>query len=59
MGALSEEHTGRTVQLTHNNTFGTVDDKGAFFGHIWNLTQVYRLDIRVEALVVGVGAAEL
>ena len=29
MHALTEEYTGRTVQLRHHNTLGTIDNKGA------------------------------
>ena len=35
-----EEHTGRTVQLGHDYTFGTVDHEGTVFGHQGNLTHV-------------------
>ncbi|CDA21461.1 uncharacterized protein BN496_01375 [Bacteroides sp. CAG:144] len=56
---LSEEHAGRTVQLRHNNTFGTIDYKCTFFGHIRDRTEVYILYNGVEIFVIGVGAIKL
>ena len=59
MGALSEEHTGRTVKLRHHYTLGTVDHKGALVGHIGDGSKIHILDHSGEVLVVRVGAIEL
>ena len=54
----SEEHTGRTVQLRNDHTFGTVDHKRAVVGHIRNHAQEYALLRRFKFFVIGVGAEE-
>ena len=59
MGALSEEHTGRTVKLRHDHALGTVDDKSALVGHVGNRSEIHVLYHSGEILVVRVGAIEL
>src|SRR5258705_2348792 len=59
MHALSEEHSGRTVQLAHDHTLGTVDDKGTVWSHVWDGSQIHILNNGLEVLVLGVVTAEL
>ena len=59
MDAASEEHTGRTVQLGHNHTLCTVDDKSTIGRHIRNRAQENVLDDGVKVLVVGVRTVKL
>ena len=56
MCALAEENTGRTVELRYDYALGTVDDEGAFLGHIRYLAQVHVLYFGSEILVLGVSA---
>ena len=58
MGALSEEHAGRTVELRHDNTFRAVDHERTLLGHVRNQTEINVLDHRSEIFVVRVGAVE-
>ncbi len=58
MGALSEEHAGRTVELRHNDAFRAIDHKCALLGHVRNRAEINILDYRREILVVGVGTVE-
>ena len=59
MGALSEEHTGRTVELRHDNAFGAVDYKCTFFGHVGDRAEIYVLDFRSEIFMIGVCTVQL
>ena len=52
--ARSEEHTGRAVQLRHDNTFSTIDDERTVVRHVRNRTQEHTLFHRLKILVVGV-----
>ena len=58
VGALSEEHTGRTVELRHNDAFRAIDHESALLGHVRNRAEINILDNRREILVVGVGTVE-
>ena len=58
MSALSEEHTGRTVELRHNHTFGTVDNESAFIGHVGDSSKVNVLNHGSKIFVVRVGTIE-
>ena len=55
----TEEHTRRTVQLTHYDTLGAIDDEGAVGRHVRDGTEEHVLNDGVEILVVRVGAVEL
>ena len=55
----SEEDTRRTVKLRYDDTLGTVDDEGAFWGHIGDHTQIDRLLYSLELLVLRVIARKL
>ena len=59
MGALSEEHTGRTVELRYDNALRTIDDECTLLGHIRDWTEIHILNCCVEVLVVGVRAIKL
>ncbi len=58
MRALTEEHTGRTVELRHHDALRTVDYKSSLVGHVRNLAEIDVLDFRREVLVVGIGAVQ-
>ena len=58
MRALSEEHTGRTVQLAYDYAFCAVDDESAGLRHIRNRAQIYILDFCCEILVIRIGAVQ-
>ena len=45
------------MKLGYNDTFGTIDDKGALIGHVRDGTQVHVLNLGGE-VVVRVGAIE-
>ncbi len=55
MSALAEENTGRAVELRYNDALGTIDNKGAFLGHIGNLAKIHILYLGGEILMLGVG----
>ena len=55
---LSEEHAGRTMQLRHDHTLGTIDDERAIGSHIGNGTQEHVLNHRAEILMVGIRAVK-
>ena len=59
VGALSEEHTRRTVELRNHNALGAVDYESALLGHIGNRAEEHVLNHGGEILVVGVGAIQL
>jgi len=54
MGAGAEEYSGRPVQLGDNYTFGAIDDKGPFGGHVGNHTKVNILDNRFKILMLRI-----
>ena len=54
MSALTEKHTGGTVQLRNHNAFGTVYYKRALLGHIRDRTEINILDCCCKILVVGI-----
>jgi len=58
VGALSEEHAGRTVKLRYDYALGSVYDEGAFLGHVRNRAEINILDYCCKVLVVRVGAIE-
>ena len=55
----AEEHTGRTVQLRHHHTLGSIDDERSLGCHIRYHTQVHRLFYRLKIFVLGVVARKL
>ena len=58
MDTLSEEHTGRAVQLRHHNTLGTVDDERTVLRHVGNGAQEHVGRHRTEIFMVGVGTVQ-
>ena len=54
-----EEHTGRAVQLAHDDTLGAVDDKRAVVGHVGDVAQEDLLNLGVKVHMLVVGAVEL
>ena len=38
-----KNNAGRSVQLRHDDTLGTINDKGTIFGHQRDLSQIYLL----------------
>ena len=58
MVARPEEHAGRAVELGHDNTFGSVDDKRTARRHVGNHTQIDFLDDILEVFVFAVGAEQ-
>ena len=59
MGTLSEENTGRTVQLGNNDTFCTVDNKSTFFCHVWNRPQIHILNHSRKIFMIGICTVQL
>ena len=58
MRALSEEHTGRAVQLRHYYALGAVDNESTFLGHVRYRAEIDVLDFCGEIFVVGGGAVQ-
>jgi len=55
MNALTEEHTRRAMELSNDNTLGTVDHECAVICHVRNSTQEDILDERTKVLVIRIG----
>ena len=58
MDALTEEHTGRTVQLRNHDTLGTIDDERSVGRHVRNGAEEYVLNHCTKVLVVGISAIQ-
>ena len=58
MNTLSEEHTGRTVQLRNDDTLSTIDDERTVGCHVRDGAKENVLNERTEVLMVRVGAVE-
>ena len=58
MEALAEEDTGRTVQLRHDDTLGSVDDECSAGSHVRDSSQEHVLDHRVKIFVFRVCTVE-
>ncbi len=56
---LSEEYSGRAVQLRHYYTLRTINDKSTTLGHIWNCAEINILHHYSKILVVVIRAIEL
>ena len=58
MNARTKEHARRTMQLRHNYTLRTIDNKRTFGRHIRDWPQIHILNHGIKILVIRIGAIE-
>src|SRR5690606_4624733 len=58
VNGLTEEHTGRTMQLRYHHTFSTVNNKRTARGHVRDVAQEHVLHDRLEVYVLFIITAQ-
>ena len=58
MHTATKKDTGRTMQLAYHNTFGTIYNKGAIVGHVWNWTKEDVFNNCIEILVIRISTVK-